>query len=691
MRRAHCVYSDLPANRVAHPPAGPTGLSSDVDASARSSTVANHNQRVTDRVFDGETARRAVVDPPRELPRFDPTVNNAVTENATPVSSDPSISQWPIGSCKESSTSFLQDHLASFWADRASIGRDPIVSGNDLTEDDVTTPLPFIPGSGRQSFVSLEEQLPDKASASVWLNTFLKGPNMLFRICDEADSWRLLDTVYGKDHVDETQKCSIWLQLATGCRFTTGTAEETYTKLYDSGCQYLEWCIEQADEVAPLWVLPSMLLECLYFLDSKPKTCWLTLSSAIRLAQVHNLDQEKGSLPGLSGEEYERWRQVWRAIIFFDAWLSMTLGKTPQINQKTTQDPFVNMTLEEFAAPNPDIEVNVAKLSVLISRFLSGLSQGSMYPSIQEAFFHALEVWASNLPQNLRHFPDITAPQSSQADEAGSLYLEAFYFSSVTVLTKPEFFLSLFAAKPQSSRIGIFAQTCVDSSAQIGHLSSRILERGLLCKRSWLVATLAYHAGLVLCLSLSVQVTSLRYNLKPPGSHRVESDGLTAVMNVLSTCTSHSTLANHHHEVLRYFWKLIKNYEEAAYPTPPSWPDSTVTPRGSMSFGMWQTSPDPLPSTSSALSSSSYDFTAGSDYSFPTASEISQSAAARYHSQGMPDPSLLPWAGSMPHYDSSQSSNMNLESRQTSVNYGSGHYKPYMENFWSTETIEFDR
>ena len=79
------------------------------------------------------------------------------------------------------------------------------------------------------------------------------------------------------------------------------------------------------------------------------------------------------------------------------------------------------MTLEEFALTNDNIEVNIAKLSMLIGRFLTSLCEGKMTPNTQEAFFHAIENWASSLPQNLRYFPDANDPQMSQANAVGSV------------------------------------------------------------------------------------------------------------------------------------------------------------------------------------------------------------------------------------------------------------------------------
>lgn len=79
------------------------------------------------------------------------------------------------------------------------------------------------------------------------------------------------------------------------------------------------------------------------------------------------------------------------------------------------------MTLEEFALSHASIEFNIAKLSMLISRFLGGLCQDKMNPATQEVLFHALEEWASKLPPNLRYFPDSGDRHASQADEVGSV------------------------------------------------------------------------------------------------------------------------------------------------------------------------------------------------------------------------------------------------------------------------------
>ena len=249
-----------------------------------------------------------------------PSPNKTTNFGVTPVSTDSSAPIWPaeIGSCKESSTRFLIDSLATLWADKSNKSKDQILEENLSRVSDPTT-SPFLTVCVHQpNYITLEEQLPEKSIATGWLNTLMRGPNMLFRVFNEDETWRLLGSLYANEDISHSSKCSIWLQLAAGCKFTTGSPKESYDTLFDSGCQYLQWCLEESEEIAPLWVVAPMMLTVLYYMDSKPRTCWLTLGGAIRVAQVHKLDRARESCPRLSDQEYERWREVWRAMITFD-------------------------------------------------------------------------------------------------------------------------------------------------------------------------------------------------------------------------------------------------------------------------------------------------------------------------------------------------------------------------------------
>lgn len=710
-KRADCVYSDFTAHRVMISANTSAERTMSTDA-ATAASAATRGQQDGGRQFNHEVAMQNVgLSGIHAASTWTSSNVKPINEDVSKASDDSSYSNrlLQVGSCEESSTYFLFDKLASFWADKTKCGKDQILKDNEFPDLDATT-LPSPATSLQKPCVPLNEVLPDKAIAARWLITFLREPNVLFRICDEAESWRLLDSTYAKTHVSHASECSIWFQLAVGCSYTTGTAPKSYDTLFETGKRYLEWSIEQDDEVAPLWVVPPMLLICLYSMSSKPKTCWLTLGAAIRIAQVHNLDMERHSCPSLLEEEYGRWREVWRAMISLDSWLSTTMGKQPQINQSTTQDNFVKMTFEELALPSASVEVNIAKLSVLISRFLTSLCRCAVSSSTQKVFFHALEEWASSLPQDLDHVPDVDHSLSSESNKVGVLYLELFYLATVILLTEPCILALLPTGKQQKWPCNRqLAQACINASTKIGHTASDMLDRGFICRRSWLVTTLTYHAGLVLVLGLSLQTVPNmfpRYSLKPVGSHHLENQSLEASMRVLSSCAPHNPLADHFYKVLHYFRELIKSCEKATSsdrspvrerelfatdrwsPTPPLSEGPTLFTPSSVS-SLWASSQDVLPSTNWCYPlSSSHGILAGPGGAVETNNVLPPFAGTEYLRQSISDPTCFGWTAALPNHGSYHPFVGNSGLQAGIWDPDSVHYDPYMQNLWPTEMID---
>ena len=232
---------------------------------------------------------------------------------------------------------YLVHHLAQLWA--KELGQDPCFELEAVASrwgKAGKTPALSIFGNVcyPENYYS---SLPGKRIAKQWLNTFLNGPNKLFRICDPAESGQLLDSLYrDMDQMNRISRCLIFFQLATGGRFAEDTQEHVYNATYKSACRQMEECIEE-DDGGLLWIVPMLLLTCVYSMNTGPKMCWLTLGeydlqllrpiglmfmhsgTAIRIAQMHRIDLEPEHCPNLSDDEYSRQRQVWQAAIFLDA------------------------------------------------------------------------------------------------------------------------------------------------------------------------------------------------------------------------------------------------------------------------------------------------------------------------------------------------------------------------------------
>jgi hypothetical protein len=178
----------------------------------------------------------------------------------------------------EATTDYYVRHLARLWA--KELGRDPTLVLEAIAaenRDGLNMPAMPMPALSRFSPGRLHNILPPKEHARRWLMIFLNGPNKLFRICDPLESQQLLDALYSsEDGIDRIPKCLILFQLATGARFTEDTNEHIYTAIYDSAWALLDECLEREEGVL-LWMVPALLVSCVYAINLHPKTCWLTL------------------------------------------------------------------------------------------------------------------------------------------------------------------------------------------------------------------------------------------------------------------------------------------------------------------------------------------------------------------------------------------------------------------------------
>jgi hypothetical protein len=182
---------------------------------------------------------------------------------------------------------FWVRHLAKLWA--GALGQDPsLVLEAVAVENRESHNTPVLPMVAAHH--AFPANLPPKEQAQQWLTIFLNGPNKLFCICAQSESEQLLDSLYGlEDEISRNSACLILFQLAVGSRFAEDTPEHVYTSLHETARRQMEECIEEDDGML-LWVVPVLLLSCVYSMNTKTKTCWLTLGryGVSCCLQVHN-------------------------------------------------------------------------------------------------------------------------------------------------------------------------------------------------------------------------------------------------------------------------------------------------------------------------------------------------------------------------------------------------------------------
>jgi hypothetical protein len=127
------------------------------------------------------------------------------------------------------------------------------------------------------SETSIKALVGSKQQAVAWLAYLHAGPNKLMRICSPIESNQLLESLYDPGQtISRMGECLLTWQLACGALFYPSTEEETYTAIYKSAQAQTATCIE-GNEAPLLWIVPTLLLECLYLMHPKPRNCWMIL------------------------------------------------------------------------------------------------------------------------------------------------------------------------------------------------------------------------------------------------------------------------------------------------------------------------------------------------------------------------------------------------------------------------------
>jgi hypothetical protein len=124
---------------------------------------------------------------------------------------------------------------------------------------------------------SIKNLVPSHQQAVIWMSYFHAGPNKLFRICSPTESLRLLESFYHSEQaICPMNECLITWQLACGALFHPNTNASTSQSLYKSAQMQTVVCIER-EQTTLLWIVPTLLLECLYLMNPKPRNCWVIL------------------------------------------------------------------------------------------------------------------------------------------------------------------------------------------------------------------------------------------------------------------------------------------------------------------------------------------------------------------------------------------------------------------------------
>ena len=211
---------------------------------------------------------------------------------------------------------------------------------------------------------------------------------------DLSSSWlSLLLTIFAVGACYET------LSDAEGIRITTPTHQMCFEHALALSSQNQS---ERSSER-----VTCLLAQCFYLLaTSQTDRCWITLGTAIRLAQAIGLHADYSPhTPDDDVEKQETRRRLWYSLYVLDRLLSLQLGRPPAI-----YDGHYKTTLPESSAEDGSNEyfLVMIQFSAIIGRVLDHLYNPGNVQSPEDALSamtllnQELLQWKSDLPRKLR-------------------------------------------------------------------------------------------------------------------------------------------------------------------------------------------------------------------------------------------------------------------------------------------------
>ncbi|KAF2731530.1 hypothetical protein EJ04DRAFT_526099 [Polyplosphaeria fusca] len=171
----------------------------------------------------------------------------------------------------------------------------------------------------RTGILAPDASLPSKTTSESLLEIFLESLNKLIYVCDPMKAWAMLNNLYdARSSLRHHERSLLLLQLSLGALFTDDATEENTMELFSQGLRSMDIALID-DQGNWLWTAQANLLICLFEATTNPGKGYLTLGSAIRVAQTYRLDFSYKEWSNPPHETYSQWRQVWLSMIYVDS------------------------------------------------------------------------------------------------------------------------------------------------------------------------------------------------------------------------------------------------------------------------------------------------------------------------------------------------------------------------------------
>lgn len=351
--------------------------------------------------------------------------------------------------------------------------------------------------------------LPSREYADYLVRTFLSNLNNVLYINEEAEWWKLVESVYSRK--DPRELIILHLVMAIGSMFAKA---EVMNKLFPFArtvfvehevyFQAAMTLLKSTLEDGNLWLVEANLILFFYYHFSGYKhLAWVVLGSAIRHAHGLGLNRKYVNESFKDTAVVFHRRRLFRSLFIMDTISSVHLGRSMAIREQDWDDMKTLDTIDDF-------QNRLVQVCRLNSAVLS-----TIYFNKSVTIHSALELAVRMKLYSLRHPLKNVLPNNHTAVTNYKFLLpHVIYLHGIILLSRPFFHfvvlkkLGLVSYDPESERMAhlkSFYHSCIKASLLIIKTVEYCYYQNIHPFKPLSLVSCTFHAGLVLGLLLLIR------------------------------------------------------------------------------------------------------------------------------------------------------------------------------------------
>jgi hypothetical protein len=274
--------------------------------------------------------------------------------------------------------------------------------------------------------------MPSAELTRYCVNGFFECSGKLFHVFDREQAQEAFDAVFNgtEEAKDKVAVCNLCAMAAVGSLYLKDEPLLLVAQIGEVFYRLTKTYLEDVIERDPFTGVKISILLTHYNVLTKQTTALAYCELGFALARRAGLNSSHRSSKYTHQEWYSR-RWVWRTILFFNSWLSVTVG---YVSSSWHEDYIKDIEIPDETAFEDIVQMNLAKIGVIKANILYkfGLFREMTILSL-ESFMKELRDWYSSLHKDMV-LSNITSSSMSNSLKSTILFAHLLYLGAIMLV-----------------------------------------------------------------------------------------------------------------------------------------------------------------------------------------------------------------------------------------------------------------